>query len=69
MEKTGIIPKEWNAGKGFSYSVSDEQLAAYSKWSIEEKLAWIWETNKFLQAVQTEEERMLSQKLKHKVYR
>jgi len=52
-----IIPKAENADKGFHYTVSDEQIAAYAKWTIEEKLNWLTEMSMFIQSVQTPEER------------
>jgi hypothetical protein len=54
---TEIKSKLENADKGFSYTVTPEQLEAYQKWTIEERLRWIWETNVFLSKVQTPEER------------
>lgn len=55
--KNKIIPKKENENKGFSYTVSDEQIAAYSKWTIAEKLRWLEETNKLIYSLQTPEER------------
>ncbi len=34
------------AKKGFSYTVSDEQLDEYRKWPPERKLRWIYEANR-----------------------
>ncbi len=52
-----IIPKAENADKGFHYTVSDEQIAAYAKWTIEEKLKWLADTYRFIDSIQTPEER------------
>jgi hypothetical protein len=52
-----IIPKAENADKGFHYTVSDEQLAEYAKWTTEEKLNWLEQTWKFIDSVQTQQER------------
>ncbi len=54
-----IIPKKENENKGYHYSVTDEQIAAYSKWTLYEKMRWIEETNKFIYSVQTPAEREL----------
>ena len=54
-----LIPKGENADKGFHYTVSDEQIAAYAKWTIEEKLDWLAETAKFADSVLTDEERQM----------
>ena len=43
---------------GFDYTITDEQLKAFQKWTIEERLDWILENMKFLRAVQTREERI-----------
>jgi len=45
---------------GYHYTVTDEQLEAFQKWTIEERLNWVLETMKFLRAVQTREERIRS---------
>ncbi len=34
------------AKKGFSYTVSDEQLDEYRKWPPERKLKWLYEANR-----------------------
>ncbi|HRO41955.1 MAG TPA: hypothetical protein PL009_03935 [Flavipsychrobacter sp.] len=43
---------------GFDYTVTDEQLEAFQKWTIEERLNWILENMKFMRAIQTREERI-----------
>ena len=42
---------------GFTYFVSEEQIAYHKKRSVKEIFQWLEETNKFLQKVQTPEER------------
>lgn len=60
-------PKENNSDKGFNYSVTPEQLKEYAKWTWQERLHWIFETNEFLSKVQTNEERERARIIKHKV--
>ncbi len=43
-----IIPKAENAGKGFHYTVTDEQIAAHQKRSLKEIFEWLEKTNKFI---------------------
>lgn len=45
--------------KDFHYTVSDEQIAAYSKWTLEEKLDWLEQTAKFANYHLSKEERNL----------
>ena len=52
-----IVPKKENANKGFHYTVSDEKIKAYAKFTLLEKLNWLERTNKFLFSIQTPEER------------
>ena len=49
---------------GYHYTVTDEQLAAFQKWSIEERLNWVAEVDAFLRAVQTREERIAAYRLR-----
>ncbi len=67
MEINKIIPKKENEGKGFKYTVTDEQIREYAKWTLEEKLQWIFETNELLAKVQSPEERERARVIKHKV--
>lgn len=53
-----IKPKLENANIGFHYTVTDEQITAHQKKSVEEILMWIEETSKFIYEVQTPEERL-----------
>ena len=66
MDINNIIPKIENEGKGFKYTVTDEQLNEYAKWSMEDRLRWIFETNELLTQVQTDEERERAIQIKHK---
>ncbi|MBK9286045.1 MAG: hypothetical protein IPM51_17250 [Sphingobacteriaceae bacterium] len=52
-----IQPKKENENVGFHYTVTDEQMEAYSKLSIEQKLQWLASTAKFIYDIQTPEER------------
>jgi hypothetical protein len=46
-----IKPKLENADKGYNYTVTPEQIEAYQKWSIKERLQWIWDTNVLLSKI------------------
>ncbi len=50
-------PKKDMEGVGFHYTVTEEQVAKHRKLSVEEIFNWIEETNAFILALQTEEER------------
>jgi hypothetical protein len=50
--------------RGFDYTVTDEQLATFQKWTVDERLSWVLENMKFLRAVQTREERIRSYRAK-----
>jgi hypothetical protein len=52
-----IEPKKENANVGFHYTVTEEQIKAHQKRSVEEILTWLEETSKFIYAVQSPEER------------
>ena len=67
MDLNKIIPKKENEGKGFRYTVTDEQLREYAKWSLGEKLQWIFETIELLDKVQTDEEQERVRIIKHKM--
>lgn len=43
---------------GYHYTVTDEQLADFQKWTIEERLKWVEDYMTFLAKVQTREERI-----------
>lgn len=51
---------------GFTYSVTDEQIKAHQKLSVLEIFYWLEEMNKFLQLVQTPEERRRMMEIKGK---
>ncbi len=63
-----IIPKKENANKGFHYTVSDEQIAAYQKFTIEEKFRWLENGNKFIYLMQTPEERERMRRIKNEEF-
>ncbi|MDQ3109231.1 MAG: hypothetical protein M3R17_05010 [Bacteroidota bacterium] len=51
---------------GFTYTVTDEQIAEHQKRSVAEIFQWLEETNKFLQKIQTPEERRRMLEIKGK---
>jgi hypothetical protein len=55
--KPNIIPKAENADKGFHYTVTDEQIKQHQQRSLKEIFEWLENTNKFIHALQTPEER------------
>ncbi|MFI5172446.1 MAG: hypothetical protein ACHQFW_08650 [Chitinophagales bacterium] len=61
-----IIPKKENANKGFNYTVSDEQIEAYAKFTLKEKLNWLEKTNEFIYRFQTEEEKLRMREMRNK---
>lgn len=61
-----IIPKHENADKGYSYTVTDEQLEVYAKWTLEERLQWIFETFELVSQLQTPVEKARALAIKHK---
>ena len=63
--KNKIIPKSENADKGFHYTVTDEQIKAHQKRSIEEIFEWLESTSKFIWEIQTPEERERIRKTKN----
>ena len=60
-----IAPKKENENTGFHYTVSEEQLEWYSKLSVKERLDWVFSAYKFINAVQTDEERERMKKAKN----
>lgn len=60
-----IIPKKENANKGFNYTVTDEQIKEHQKRTVLEIFEWLENTNKFIYAVQTPEERERMKKAKN----
>ena len=52
-----IIPKAENANKGFHYTVTDEQIKEHQQRSLMEVFEWLEKTSKFIDALQTPEER------------
>lgn len=62
---TKITPKKENEGKGFHYTVTEEQIRQHQSRSLEEIFRWLEETNKFIYSVQTPEERERMKKAKN----
>lgn len=61
-----IAPKIENEGIGFSYTVTDEQIAQHQKLSISQIFDWLDSTRKLVDSVQTEKEKEFAKKLKNK---
>lgn len=59
-----ILPIKENANKGFHYTVTDEQIEAYRKRSLEEIMEWLESTARFVYELQTEEERKRMREMK-----
>lgn len=53
--------------KCFHYTVTEEQIKEHQKRSLKDILMWLEETNKFLYAIQTPEERMRMKAIKNEV--
>ena len=60
-----IKPKIENAGKGFHYTVSDDQIKEHRQRSVKEIFEWLEKTNKFIYAMQTPEERERMKQVKN----
>lgn len=50
--------------RGFHYTVSDEQLAQYETWTIEDRMRWLHGAAYFTLSLQTREERIRAYRLK-----
>jgi hypothetical protein len=57
-------PLAENEGKGFHYTVTDEQIMEHQKRSIMEIFEWLQSANALIYAAQTPEERERTQKVK-----
>ncbi len=44
--------------KGYSYTVSKEQIEEYGKWPLERRLAWLYEANKLRRFLPSEQIRI-----------
>ena len=53
-----------NEKKGYSYTVEDEKIIEYMNLSTEQKLKWLEEINDFTNAVLSDEEKLIRQKLR-----
>ena len=62
-----IMPKEENAGKGFCFSATDEQIAAHQKLSVVEIFRMMESHARFLFMIQTPEEKERMRLLKGKL--
>ncbi len=60
-----IIPKLENANKGFHFTVTGAQIKEHQKRTVLEIFEWLEETNKFIYAMQTPEERERMKKVKN----
>lgn len=61
-----FVPKQENEGIGFSYTVTDEQIAQHQKLSISQIFDWLDSTRRLVESVQTEKEKQFAKKLKNK---
>lgn len=50
--------------RGFSYTITDEQLAAYATWTFEERVRWVTDTARFTLSLQTRDERIAAYRAK-----
>ncbi len=57
MYQLKLQPKSENQDKGFSFHVSDNDMVQHLNRSVEDIFAWIENTNKFISAIQTPEEK------------
>jgi hypothetical protein len=62
--KNKIVPIKENEGLGFTYTVTDEQIAQHRKRSVLEIFEWLETTNAFIYALQTEDERKKMKEIK-----
>ena len=49
---------------GYTYHISDEEIARLSAWTDGERLRWISETTNFILSLQTREERIAAYRAK-----
>ncbi len=50
--------------KGFSYTIDDEKILEYMKLSVEDKLKWLEEINKFNELFLGKKEKQIREKLR-----
>lgn len=50
--------------QGYTYHISDEEIARLSTWTDGERLRWISETANFILSLQTREERIAAYRVK-----
>lgn len=49
---------------GYRYYLSDEQILKYMKWSVETRLTWLEEANRFLFKTLSEEKKKIQKQLR-----
>lgn len=54
---TNAVPKAENQGRGYYFTVSDQEIKDHRKRSFEDIVSWLETTNKFVHSIQTPEER------------
>ncbi len=52
-----LLPKKENQGKGYFFDVTDDQIKEHLTRSPEDIFQWLESTNKFVNLVQTEQEK------------
>lgn len=53
------------ASGGFRYYVSDEQLAAFARLTVQQRLEWVEAAREFTYLAQTPETRAMHERLRH----
>lgn len=59
-----LKPKKENQDKGYFFTVTDQEIIAHRGRSFKDIVSWLETTNKFVYAIQTEEERTKSHRAK-----
>lgn len=57
-------PKAENQGRGYFFTVSDDEIKDHRKRSFEDIVSWLETANKFVHSIQTPEERMNTKRSK-----
>lgn len=50
--------------KGFSYTIEDEKIKKYMKFTTEQKLEWLEEINEFTQMMLSEKQKLMRNQLR-----
>ncbi|HXN05652.1 MAG TPA: hypothetical protein VN944_01145 [Nitrospiria bacterium] len=58
------MSKPEKTGPGYSYYLSDEQILKYMGWSLEARLTWLEEANRFLFETLTEEKKEIQKQFR-----